>query len=118
MERERISITFEVDLDPVPGACHTLEYWVRATEQDFKRFPWYNPKITDSRIVKEAPTYQDQIRVLAAEVMFGSILDMLDELWVAGVDYGEVVKYQLDNKLTIEEAIKQIHQKRVKKEGQ
>lgn len=69
MERERISITFEVDLDPVPGTCHTLEYWVAATERDFQRFPYYNPKITNARVVKEAPTYMDQIGVMAQELI-------------------------------------------------
>lgn len=49
MQRERITIKVEVDLDPVPGAFHTPEYWEEYLKQNIAHdnniaFPsHYNP---------------------------------------------------------------------------
>ncbi len=50
MQRERIQITIEVDLDPVPGNFHTPEHWIEHFKHSFKRDehvfpPHYNPDV-------------------------------------------------------------------------
>lgn len=48
IDRDRAVIRVEIDLDPVPGACHTGDYWQRAIAARLD-CPWYHPNV---RLVK------------------------------------------------------------------
>ena len=48
IDRDRAVVVVEIDLDPVPGACHTGDYWQRAIA-GWIDCPWYHPTV---RLVK------------------------------------------------------------------
>ena len=47
MKGRRITLTVEVNLDPVPGAFHTAEDMTERLQAMLTHaFPWYDPKVT------------------------------------------------------------------------
>jgi hypothetical protein len=47
----RVSITIEVNCDPVLGHFYDPEDWRRHFQNDLNRCPWYKPEITDFHVI-------------------------------------------------------------------
>jgi hypothetical protein len=47
--RDRAILRIEIDLDPVPGACHTGEYWLEDAKYRYD-VPWYHPQVSLVRV--------------------------------------------------------------------
>lgn len=104
MQRERISITFEIDLDPIPGACHEPSYW---KDWLVRTLPsWYNPTVNEPKLVREAPAIEAQITQLANQVIAESAcIEMVDFLMGLSIGYGAINHHAEINNLTFEQAL-------------
>lgn len=61
MERERVSFTVQVDLDPTPGAFHSAA-GARMALLDIltQRIPYYNPEVSREGFVSSQMRYADK----------------------------------------------------------
>jgi hypothetical protein len=68
--RKRVSIVVEVDLDPLPGQCDSLESWIKILE--FMLPAHYNPTVRPfrGRVVASKP-YSDMSMAELGEVVIG-----------------------------------------------